>query len=119
MSERNPQVVGARIAKLRHQKDLTQVQLAHALGVSPSTVADWERGHRFPARKLGKIEAYFGQPVDYDTAAAGPAPEPRPSPEPDDLEVLEQHLTDALERVRLQREKRKGASGAENRQYGT
>lgn len=51
--------VGKLIARARHRKGLTQEQLAHALDVSPSTVADWERGQHYPLRKAGLIEAFL------------------------------------------------------------
>jgi transcriptional regulator with XRE-family HTH domain len=65
MAERDPHIIGARIAKRRHQLDMTQEQLADALGVSKSTVANWERGVAYPKRKLGKIEQVLG-PLDSD-----------------------------------------------------
>src|ERR1700733_2848483 len=38
--------LGARIAALRKDSDITQVQLAQTLGVSQQTVASWEVGRR-------------------------------------------------------------------------
>lgn len=81
MVERDPRIIGDRIAKLRHQRDMTQIELAEALGVSPSTVADWERGARFPKRKLGKIEQFFGKPVDYDDETGAPPAHRSASPD--------------------------------------
>jgi transcriptional regulator with XRE-family HTH domain len=52
--------VGILIARARQQHHMTQVQLAEALGVSPSTVADWERGARYPARYAGVVEELLG-----------------------------------------------------------
>ena len=43
------------ITALRARLDLTQGELAHALGVSPCTVSRWEHGHMRPgpmARRL-------------------------------------------------------------------
>lgn len=60
MADRDPRIIGARIAKRRHQLDMTQDQLAAALGVSKSTVANWERGVAYPKRKLGKVEELLG-----------------------------------------------------------
>ena len=70
MPDRSAEIVGARIAKRRHQLDWSQVELAHRLGVSPSTVANWERGASYPKRKLGKVEQVLGISLD------GPEPEP-------------------------------------------
>jgi transcriptional regulator with XRE-family HTH domain len=66
MATKDPRIVGPRIAKARQARGLTQIELAQELGVSPSTVANWERGASFPQRKLGKIEKFFGEPFDYD-----------------------------------------------------
>ena len=60
MAERDPHVIGARIARRRHQLDLSQVELAKLLSVSPSTVANWERGASYPAKKWGKVEQVLG-----------------------------------------------------------
>jgi ribosome-binding protein aMBF1 (putative translation factor) len=57
-SGRDP--VGIRIAKRRHQMDLTQAQLAVILKVARSTVADWERGDTLPIKHAGKIEKVLG-----------------------------------------------------------
>lgn len=71
MAEKDPRVIGARIAKARQARDMTQAQLAAALGVAESTVANWERGTAYPKRKLGKIEQFFGRRLDYDEDANG------------------------------------------------
>lgn len=39
---------------------MTQKQLAGALGVSPSSVANWERGASYPAKYAGLIEEVLG-----------------------------------------------------------
>lgn len=38
--------LGARVAELRKESNVTQVQLAATLGVSQQTVASWEVGRR-------------------------------------------------------------------------
>jgi len=48
--------VGLIIARARQRRRMTQVQLAEALGVSPSTVANWERGASYPAKFAGIVE---------------------------------------------------------------
>jgi DNA-binding XRE family transcriptional regulator len=52
--------VGVLIARARHRKRMSQVKLAEALGVSPSTVANWERGASYPAKCAGLVEELLG-----------------------------------------------------------
>jgi transcriptional regulator with XRE-family HTH domain len=52
--------IGRAIARARHRKRWTQQELADALGVAKSSVADWERGQHFPLRNLGAIEEALG-----------------------------------------------------------
>jgi transcriptional regulator with XRE-family HTH domain len=49
--------VGTLIARARQRRRLTQAQLAAELGVSESTVADWERGEHYPLKYAGLVEA--------------------------------------------------------------
>jgi transcriptional regulator with XRE-family HTH domain len=51
--------VGTLIARARQRRRLTQAQLAAELGVSESTVADWERGAAYPLRKAGLVEEFL------------------------------------------------------------
>ena len=44
----NQKVIGAFIAKKRHEKNLTQGQLAERLGVSNKTISKWENGKSMP-----------------------------------------------------------------------
>lgn len=64
MADRDPRVVGGRIARRRHQLGWSQVELASKLNVSPSTVANWERGAAYPSKKLGKVEQVLGISLD-------------------------------------------------------
>ena len=48
------------IARARQRRRMTQVQLAEALDVSPSSVANWERGASSPASLAGRIEEVLG-----------------------------------------------------------
>lgn len=41
-------VLGKRIAETRHQKGLTQKQLAEKVGVTAQAVSKWERGSNCP-----------------------------------------------------------------------
>jgi len=75
--------LGARIARLRKEAGITQVQLAQTLEVSQQTVNAYEMGHRrvpvsmLPAlaRTLGvSVEALIGEPEAPARARRGPAP---------------------------------------------
>lgn len=53
------------LSRLREQRNLTQRQLAIALGIAPSSIAMYEIGARIPSLKKAKdIAAYFGVTVD-------------------------------------------------------
>ena len=57
--------VGDRIARLRRERGVTQIDLAKKLGVPQSTVSRYERGRlRLPSESLGKIAQMLGVPVD-------------------------------------------------------
>ena len=76
------QALGARIARLRKDSQITQVQLAEVLGVSQQTVNAYEMGHRrvpvsaLPtlAKALGvSLEVLIGEPIA-SSRKRGPAP---------------------------------------------
>lgn len=53
------------IRELREQAGQTQLQLAIALGVTPATVYNWERGQFEPkATQLRALARYFGVSMD-------------------------------------------------------
>lgn len=52
--------VGILIARARQRRRWSQRQLAEALQVSTSTVANWERGEHFPLKKAGVVEELLG-----------------------------------------------------------
>jgi transcriptional regulator with XRE-family HTH domain len=57
--------INEQIAFLRHQKDITQEELAQALGVTNQSVSKWESGICCPdIQLLPDIAAYFGVTVD-------------------------------------------------------
>lgn len=91
MAEKDPHVIGARIARRRHQLDWSQVELARRLGVSPSTVANWERGASYPKKKLGKVEHVLGISLDGDLE-----PDEPELPTPAELEDLREHMREVL-----------------------
>lgn len=54
-----------RLRVARWEVDLTQVEVATALGCAPRTVASWERGHTEPsASALEALSRLFGVSVD-------------------------------------------------------
>jgi transcriptional regulator with XRE-family HTH domain len=75
-------VLGARVAQLRREQALTQVQLAEALGISQQMVASYEVGRRrIPVSMLQALAQALSVDIDGllgDTAKArgkrGPAP---------------------------------------------
>lgn len=55
-----------RLKEIRKEKNMTQVQLAEALGVSKGTVAMWEIGKRQPNfETLNALSAIFDKKIDY------------------------------------------------------
>ena len=75
-------VLGSRVAQLRHDQNLTQVQLAEALGISQQMVASYEVGRRrIPVSMLQSLAQALSVDIDDllgDAAKArakrGPAP---------------------------------------------
>ena len=57
--------IGARIARYRRQKNLTQMSLADNLGISFQAVSNWERGESMPdISKLGDLSLALGVSID-------------------------------------------------------
>ena len=82
VTDKDPHVIGARIARRRHQLGWSQVELAEQLGVSPSSVANWERGAAYPKKKIGKVEQVLGISLDgLDAEPADRSPPARLSEE--------------------------------------
>jgi len=73
MAETDPRIIGTRIARRRHQLGWTQRELARRLGVSPTSVANWERGASYPQKRWGLVEQVLGI-----TLSEEPAPDIMP-----------------------------------------
>ena len=59
-------MIGFIIKELRSEKELTQTEVAHAIGYSVSILSDWERDKKQPtAPAVVKLCEYFGVSGDY------------------------------------------------------
>lgn len=68
---------GRLIAELRHEKGLTQKEVAEKLGICAKTVSKWETGHGFPDVSLiSKLSQIFG--VDISKLLEGQMPPIKP-----------------------------------------
>ena len=57
---------GEKVKKLRHEKDLTQQQLAELLGVAVSAISSYESGSRYPSYEvLISLARIFHVSTDY------------------------------------------------------
>ena len=57
--------IGRKISELRKSRNMTQMALADALGISFQAVSNWERGESMPdIAKLGELSQIFGVPID-------------------------------------------------------
>jgi transcriptional regulator with XRE-family HTH domain len=57
--------LGKRVAQLRKQNHLTQVQMAHDLGVSQQQIASYEAGRvKIPVSVLPRLAAILAAPLD-------------------------------------------------------
>jgi len=80
--------LGARIAQLRKDSHITQVQLAETLGISQSTVNAYELGHRrVPVSTLARLARTLGVSVE-ELIGEEPSTTRKRGPEP----KLQQHL---------------------------
>ena len=59
-------MLGERIHSLRTARNLSQVQLAHRLGVTKQSVSNWENDNILPSiEMLKKIATFFHCSTDY------------------------------------------------------
>lgn len=52
------------VERLRRSNDLTQAELAEALGVTQASVSAWERGKMPSVKRAIKLAKFFNVPVD-------------------------------------------------------
>ena len=58
-------MIGNKLKKLRHNKDLTQEEVAAHIGISYQAISKWERGDGYPdITMLPTLANYFGVSVD-------------------------------------------------------
>jgi transcriptional regulator with XRE-family HTH domain len=57
--------VKEQIIRARHAANLTQAELARAVGVTARTVQNWEAGKRRPFRHLAEIAIATGKPLTF------------------------------------------------------
>jgi transcriptional regulator with XRE-family HTH domain len=73
--------LGARIAALRKDSGITQVQLAQAMGVSQQTIASWEVGRRgVPVSNLPSLARTLGASVETLIGEKAPPAKRGPTP---------------------------------------
>ena len=71
-----------RLKELRKEKNMTQVQLAEALGVSKGTIAMWEIGKREPNfETLNRLSDIFDKRIDYILGYSNDASSPQATEE--------------------------------------
>lgn len=89
-------MLGARIAALRRDRGLSQAELAHRLGISPSAVGMYEQGRREPSVEL--LVAMAGEfRVSTDFLLTG---KPGPGETSSVLALLSTRLDTAQEQLR-------------------
>ncbi|MDE6504718.1 MAG: helix-turn-helix domain-containing protein [Clostridia bacterium] len=60
------EILSKRLKELRTERGLTQKQLANALGLAQSSIANWEADTKTPnAQALIILSRYFGVTTDY------------------------------------------------------
>lgn len=92
----NMQEIGARIAYLRRENDLTQAELAERLGISYQAVSSWERGASMPdISKLTDLARTLHTTVDMLLSGEEKAEEKPETIAPE----LEEHVQWAVERA--------------------
>jgi transcriptional regulator with XRE-family HTH domain len=83
-----PPSLGARIRRARERAQLSQEELARAVGASPRAVGDWENDRRRPRNRLGALEEVLGVRLDDD-------PDPD-LPTPAEMDRLRDHIREVL-----------------------
>jgi hypothetical protein len=56
---------GTKIKMLREKKRLSQEELAHAIGVTQTTIGNWESGKSIKHEYISKLAETLDTPIDY------------------------------------------------------
>lgn len=59
MPNGGPFLTGEEIRHLREARQMTQEQLAKAMGVGVRTIGNWERGEHVPQNRMGRLREFF------------------------------------------------------------
>lgn len=71
---------GKRVANLRDELGLTQIELGKRVGVTGTCVWNWEGGNTFPrSAALSKLARSLGTSVEYLSSGIGSATQSKPS----------------------------------------
>ena len=66
MSDPVQELFSSRLRRLRERKNVTMVELAHAIGMSQATISEWEKSNKFPrSGALQQLAIYFNVPMEY------------------------------------------------------
>ena len=89
------------IKKFRKARQLSQQQLADAMGISRSTVAMWETGNSAPDRDMIiKLASFFGVTTDHLLGYEKPGDVPPPPPTDEEIKFAlfggDGEVTDAM-----------------------
>lgn len=92
-------LIGKKIAELRKRKNMTQPELADAMGISFQAVSNWERGNSMPdISKLSDLAEILGTSVDDLLGKKNPVVEKlAKNEEPDFGNASREELTEAAE----------------------
>ena len=81
MEANTPDTLGGRIARLRKEKGMTQLELADRMGVTDKAVSKWERDVSCPdIASMPRLAEVLGATVDELMQARPGAAAPRPKP---------------------------------------
>jgi transcriptional regulator with XRE-family HTH domain len=79
VSKAAKQAFAKRVASLREERELTQVELGKMVGVTGTCVWNWEGGNTFPRQgAMTKLAHALGTSADYLSSGKGPSSTAKP-----------------------------------------